>query len=83
MSKWAVAKVKDMQQMFDNCSSLTSLPDIAKWKSLKVESMYRMFYNCLSLSSIPDFFKWSGPAFDQTDWFKNCFSVEFKTYVEH
>ena len=38
-----------MSGMFDNCSSLSSLPDISKWNTNKVIDMKEMFKNCFSL----------------------------------
>ena len=45
--------------MFNNCSSLLSLPDISKWNTNNVTDMSFMFVNCSSLSSLPDISKWN------------------------
>ena len=48
-----------MKEMFNNCSSLLSLPDISKWNTSKVTDMSKMFNNCSSISSLPDILKWN------------------------
>ena len=48
----------DMSYMFNNCRSLSSLPDISKWNTNNVKNMSWMFCNCRSLSSLPDILKW-------------------------
>ena len=49
--------VTDMSNLFNNCSSLTSLPDISKWNTIKVIDMNNMFNDCRSLISLPDISK--------------------------
>ena len=41
-----IDKVTDMSEMFYECSSLLSLPDISKWNTKKVTNMSKMFYEC-------------------------------------
>ena len=48
-----------MKSMFDNCSSLTSLPDISKWNINKVNNMGVLFYGCSSLKTLPDISNWN------------------------
>ena len=48
-----------MSNMFDGCSSLSSLPDISKWNTSNVKDMSYMFSGCSSLSSLPDISKWN------------------------
>ena len=48
-----------MDNMFSNCSSLISLPDISKWNTKNVEDMSLMFNGCKSLISLPDISKWN------------------------
>ena len=43
--------VTDMSNMFEDCSSLTSL-DLSSWDTSKVTDMSNMFYNCSSLTSL-------------------------------
>ena len=49
----------NMSYMFNDCSSLISLPDISKWNTNNVKNMSSMFYWCSSLSSLPDISKWN------------------------
>ena len=50
-------KISIMNEIFSNCSSLISLPDISSWETSKIIDMNKIFYNCKSLSSIPDISK--------------------------
>ena len=43
-------KISIMNEIFSNCSSLKSLPDISKWVTTNVIDMNKLFYNCRSLS---------------------------------
>ena len=45
--------------MFNQCSSLTSLPDISKWDTSNIENMRCLFDSCKSLISLPDISKWN------------------------
>ena len=46
-----------MRGMFDNCSSLLSLPDISKWNTSNVKYMSHMFDYCKDSLNIPSKFK--------------------------
>ena len=59
ISKWNTSNVKNIEGIFNGCSSLTSLPDISKWNTCNVESMNNMFCDCKSLKSVPDLSKWN------------------------
>ncbi len=48
----------DMNHLFNNCTSLITLPDISKWKTSKVMNMNYMFYSCVNLIKLPDISKW-------------------------
>ena len=48
-----------MFQIFSDCSSLKSLPDISKWNTNNVTNVSYMFYNCKALLSLPDISKWN------------------------
>ena len=62
--------------MFEDCSSLSSLPDISKWKIDKKIEMKDLFKNCYSLSSLPDISQWNnGEKKDVGEIFKNCQSL--------
>ena len=47
-------KMVDMSNMFNNCSSLFSLPDINKWDTTGVTNIESFFFNCSSLTILPD-----------------------------
>ena len=38
-----------MSNLFYECKSLVSLPDISKWNTVNVKAMDNMFYECNSL----------------------------------
>ena len=48
-----------MSNMFYECNSLISLPDISKWNTSNVNSLNNMFYECFSIKSLPDISKWN------------------------
>ena len=48
-----------LDEMFYNCKSLKSLPDISEWNTSEVHDMSNLFYNCSSLLSLPDISKWN------------------------
>ena len=48
-----------MNNLFYNCSKLSSLPDIYKWNTNNITDMNNLFYNCSSLSSLPDISNWN------------------------
>ena len=49
--------ITDMSYMFNNCTQLSSLPDISKWNTSNVNDMSDMFYGCKSNLNIPSKFK--------------------------
>ena len=62
--------------MFDNCSSLLSLPDISKWNTINVNDMSSIFYNCSLLISLPDISKWNSDNLtDMSAMFSYCSSL--------
>ena len=50
-----IKNITNMSCMFENCSSLNSLPDISKWNTSNVNNMSDMFDGCSKLSKIPKF----------------------------
>ena len=54
-----INNVTNINDMFYNCLSLLSLPDISKWNTNNITNMSYMFYNCSSLLSLPDISKWN------------------------
>ena len=51
--------ITDMSYIFNECSSLSSLPDISKLNTDNVIDMCGMFNGCSSLTSLPDISKWN------------------------
>jgi surface protein len=56
-----------MANMFYNCTSLTSLPDISVWNTKNLAFTNSMFYNCKALTSFPDISKWNTSKLTQKD----------------
>ena len=50
-----IKEVKNMEGLFENCTSLISLPDISEWKTDNVINMRCLFYGCISLYSPKDY----------------------------
>lgn len=48
-----------LTEMFSNCLSLSSLPEISKWDTSKVVDMSGMFYNCISLTNLNGISNWN------------------------
>ncbi len=48
-----------MSNVFSECNSLISIPDISKWNVSKVNNISKMFYGCNSLITLPDISKWN------------------------
>ena len=46
-----------MNNIFNGCRSLKSIPDISKWDTQNVENISYMFNGCCSLKYLPDIFK--------------------------
>ena len=57
ISKWKT-KIENIDRLFYNCNSLSSLPDISEWDLSELKSISLMFYNCYSLLEFPDLSKW-------------------------
>ena len=52
-------KVTSIDNMFNGCKSLISLPDLSKWNTKNVTQLNGMFNGCKSLISLPDLSKWN------------------------
>ena len=48
-----------MNEIFANCSSLLSLPDISKLNASNIINLSGLFYNCSLLKTVPDISKWN------------------------
>jgi len=59
LSKWNTNNVTNMESLFSNCKSLSSLPDISKWNVNNVTTLENLCMGCESLSSLPDISKWN------------------------
>ena len=71
-----INNIIDMSYMFQNCKSLSSLPDISKLDTSNVINMRCMFDFCSSLSSLPDISKWNtSNVTDMKCMFYNCQSL--------
>ena len=69
-------KISAMNEIFSNCSSLISLPDIFDWDTSNIIDMSKIFYNCRSLSFIPDISKWdTSSLIDMNNIFYKCVSL--------
>ena len=63
----------NLSEIFYNCISLISLPDISNWNTENVEEMEYMFFNCIKLISLPDISKWkTDNVIDMSYIFCNC-----------
>ena len=54
-----INNINNMSNMFRQCSSLLSSPNIYKWNTKIVTNMSYMFCGCSSLLSLPDISKWN------------------------
>ena len=57
ISYWKT-KITNLDRLFCNCHSLSSLPDISDWDVTGLKNISLMFYNCHSLLEFPDLSKW-------------------------
>ena len=74
-STWDTSTVKDMSQVFLNCSKLKKL-DLSKWNVENVDNMNELFFNCQSLESIGDTANWNvSNVLKFTNMFYNCVSL--------
>ena len=72
-----INNITDMSFMFDNCSSLSSLPDISNWNTSNVSNMSFMFNDCISLLSLPDISNWNTSKVNNiSHMFNNCKLLE-------
>ena len=64
-------KCQNLNGLFHESSSLSSLPDISNWNTKNVEDLSNMFDGCKSLKALPDISKW------------NTFNVKDMSYMFH
>ena len=59
VSNWNINNVTNLSDMFSNCESLQSLPDISIWNTSKVNDISFIFYGCKLVNKLPDISKWN------------------------
>ena len=71
-----VKNITNMSEMFSNCKSLSSFPDISNLYTCNVNNMSNMFYYCSSLKSLPDISFWDTSNVNNMSYmFANCSSL--------
>ena len=71
-----IKNITNMSEMFCNCSSLSSLPDISKLYISNINNMSCMFQSCSSLKSLPDISLWDTSNVNNMKYmFGDCFSL--------
>ena len=71
-----ITNIINMSNMFSECISLLSLPDISNWNTSNVTNMSCMFSGCTSLSSLPDISNWNtSNVTNISGMFRNCESL--------
>ena len=71
-----IIKITDMEDMFNGCLSLLSIPDISKWNTNNVTNMQGIFSGCSTLSSLPDISKWNtNNVTNMSSMFDECSSL--------
>jgi len=72
-----IDKITDMSNIFCNCDSIESLPDLSDWNTNKVTNMSFMFFNCGSLEYLPDISNLNtNNVTDMSKMFFNCHSLK-------
>ena len=73
-----IENVSNMEDMFNECSSLLTLPDISKWNTINVTNMKSIFNECSSLLSLPDISKWNTlNVTNMGNMFSGCSSLSY------
>jgi len=71
-----ICNITKISSIFNDCSSLISLPDISNWDTSKVTDMNNMFSGCSSLISLPDISNWdTSKVTDMNQMFSGCSSL--------
>ena len=58
LTEWVNGNIKYIDNIFQDCRSLKSLPDISNWETEPIRRMRGIFKCCKSLISLPDISKW-------------------------
>ena len=73
-----IRNITSMDNIFNDCSTLISVPDISKWNTSNIESMENIFCGCKLLKSLPDISKWDTSNVKRMNsMFKGCSSLEY------
>ena len=76
-SNLIINNITDLSHIFNNCSSLTYLPDLSNWDTSNVTDMNSMFYKCEKLKILPDISKWNtSNTIDFSNIFYYCLSLK-------
>ena len=68
--------ITNMNNMFNGCNSLKSLPDFSEWNTNKITDMSYMFNDCNLLELLPDISKWDiKNVINMSYMFSNCSSL--------
>ena len=71
-----INNITNMSEMFYECDTLLSLPDISKWNTENITSMKGIFFRCGLLASLPDISKWNlYKVNDISKMFSCCYSI--------
>ena len=69
-----------MNNIFEGCNVLRSLPDISKWDIKNAKNISYMFIECKSLQSLPDFSNWDTTNVDDMSlMFVGCKCINIMT----
>ena len=67
----------DLNNMFNECSSLISLDGISEWNTSNIINLSCFFKGCSSLTSLPDISNWdTSNVIDMSYMFKGCSSLK-------
>lgn len=71
LNNWNTSKLKNINSMFDGCSSLTTL-NVSSWDISSMTTIYSVFYGCSSLTTL-DLSNWdTSKIYDITYIFSGC-----------
>ena len=74
--EWDTSKVKNMNYMFYNCTSLTNIKCNKPWNTSKVCEMTGLFMNCNSLKELPNISLWDmSKVVSINEMFRDCSSL--------
>ena len=72
-----ITKITSIKEMFYNCSSFLTSPDISKWNTSNITEIDGLFYNCHDLKSLPDLNNWDISNITNMSYmFYNCINLK-------